>query len=109
MPCYQQRTTTLEVAAADLGVMAKALEALGLQTHLDAASRTIRVSTRTGQSGYFADGRLVLTGTTTAALDENALRREYSKQTIIQTAKRQGWQLRFKADGDIEAVRRRFA
>jgi uridine kinase len=107
MPCYQQRTTTLEVAAADLDIMAKALEALSMTTHLDAATRTIRVSTREGQSGYFANGRLVISGV--VGLDENALRREYSKQSIVVTARKQGWQLRFKADGDIEAVRRRFA
>lgn len=107
MPCYQQRTTTLEVAAANLDVMARALEALGLQTKVDEAQRTIRLTSSTGVSGYWANGRLVLNGTTN--LDEDAVRREYSKQSVLTVARRQGWQVRFAANGDIEATRRRFA
>lgn len=104
MPCWQQRETTLEVAAANLDVMARALEALGMQTQRD--GEVIRVVTREGQSGYFANGRFVLAGA--VGLDQSAVAREYSKQSILNVAKRQGWQLRFKADGEIEAVRRRF-
>jgi hypothetical protein len=107
MPCYQQRTTTLEIDAANLDVLAKALEALGLNAKVEETTRTIRVTTATGQSGYFANGRLVINGTT--RLDENAVRREYSKQSILSVAKRQGWQIRFQPNGDIEATRRRFA
>lgn len=106
MPCWQVRETTVEIAAANLDIMARALEALGLQAKVDEAQRSIRVTTTTGQNGYFADGRLVMSG---FALDENAVRREYSKQSILTTARKLGWQLRFAANGDIEATRRRFA
>ena len=108
MPCWQERTTTLEIQAADLNVMARALEALGMQAQVDDARRTIRLTTRTGgQAGYFANGRLVISER--ARLDENEVRREYSRQSIIATAKRQGWQLRFQQDGRIEATKRRYA
>jgi hypothetical protein len=55
---------------------------------------------RDGTLSYLGDGRRV---------DANALRREYSRESIKATAKAKGWQLRFQKNGQIEAVRRRFA
>ncbi len=107
MPCYQERTTTLEIQAASLDVMARTLEALGMQTRIEEATRTIRLTTATGQSGYFANGRLVVNGA--AKINENVIRREYAKQSILSQARKQGWQLRFLQNGQIEATKRRFA
>lgn len=105
MPCNQVRETTLDIKAANLDVMTRALEALGMTTHREAD--VIRVVTREGVSGYYTAGRLVLNGV--SRLDQATVQREYSTQSIISTAKRQGWQLRFQSDGRIEATRRRFA
>lgn len=105
MPCFQQRTTEVELAAANLDVMEKALAALGMQTRRE--GEVVRVVTGEGLSGYYTRGRLVINGA--VGLDRNALAREYSKQSIVATAKRQGWQLRFQSDGRIEATRRRFS
>ena len=104
MPCYQQRTTTMAVEAANLFVMTKALEALGLKaTHEGARIRVL--DPRTQASGYFEKGVLRLNGET--RVQANDLKREYSRQSITQTAKSKGWQLRFKSDGKIEATKRR--
>jgi len=106
MPCDQVRTTTLEIDAASLDVMAEALRSLGLDALVDVAQRTIRVTASTGQSGYWANGLLVMNGMT---LDQNEVRRAYSKASIVQTARRSGWQLRFQSSGEITATRRSFA
>ena len=106
MPCNTRRTTTVEVGKVNLAVMAKALEALGMQATVDEAARSIRLVTRTGFSGYFADGRLRIQGA--EAVDVNAIKREYSKQSIIQTAARQNWQLRWLPNGAVEATKRSF-
>jgi hypothetical protein len=108
MPCYMQRTTSLEVEAANVAVMAKALEALGLTiTNINHEKRAITASTADGQRATWANGVLQTTGQ--LGFDADAVRREYSRQSIVTTAKAQGWQLRFQRDGTIEAIRRRFA
>ncbi len=108
MPCYTQRTTQLEAPAANLHLMAEALKALGCEVmNIDEARRRIIVQAGSAY-GAWQDGVLVMTGASRLKFDENALRREYSKQVIVSTAKRQGWQIRFKKD-EIEATRRRFA
>ena len=103
MPCHQVRTTNLDAPAANVEVMARALAEMGLNVAVD--GRTILVTNARG-SGQWFDGRLTFNGT--LAFDTNALRREYSKQSIKATAKKQGWQLRFKANGQAVATRRRF-
>lgn len=105
MPCDQVRTTELALEGAQLHLVVKSLEALGLKATLDASGKTIRVLARDGTSGYFANGRLVMNGR--MPIEQNQLRREYSRQSVMKTAKDKGWQLRFLKNGDIEATKRR--
>lgn len=107
MPCYQVRVTTLEAPAANIETMAAALRSLGFDATVREQDRTIRLTTKSGISGYWADGRIVMQGR--ASVDENEVRRAYSRESVVQTARKQGWQLRFQQDGRIEATRRRFS
>lgn len=106
MPCWQERTTELAIEAASLPLMEATLNALGLTAKLE--GNLIRVTTKAGRSGYYANGKLVVNGAVTLP-GVNVIRREYAKQSIVATAKKQNWRLRFMADGTIEATRRRFA
>ena len=45
MPCYMQRTTTLEAPAANIEVMAAALRALGFDATVREQDRTIKLMT----------------------------------------------------------------
>jgi hypothetical protein len=107
MPCDQVRITTLKAPAANVETMAEALRSLGYHAVVTRAG-TIGVS-RDSLRGEWAAGKLTLYGNIDTSAETSALAKAYAKQSIIETAKRQGWQLRFKADGDIEATRRRFA
>jgi hypothetical protein len=107
VPCFQSRTTTLEAAGADLDVMAAALRSVGFEAFVRAQDRTIRLTTKAGISGYWADGRVVMAGR--VSVDEGEIKRAYSRESIVQTARKQGWQVRFQASGEILATRRRFS
>lgn len=105
MPCYSVRTTQLSVEAANLDVLARALESLGLHV----TSKNTETRTLTLTQGRWRDGKLTLWAGAAANVDANAVRRAYSRETIISTAQKAGWQLRFQQDGRIQAVRRTFS
>jgi len=103
MPCYQVRTTTLDAPAANLDVMSRALEALGLRV----MSKNTERRAVYFEGGKWQDG--VLTCRYELGFDSNALRREYSKQAIKTAAKKNGWQLRFTQQGQAIVTRRRYS
>jgi hypothetical protein len=106
MPCDQVRTTTLKVKAANIEVMAEALRVFGFAVTVD--RETIWLS-KANVSGSWRDGELKLKTSYSASVptaDEVA--REYSKQSIVATARQRGWQVRFKSASEVEVTRRSF-
>lgn len=106
MPCYQVRTTTLALEAANIDLLAAALNAIGIKATVRGQQIDLLVPS-TGATGYWRGNALVLSGNT--VLDVEAVKREYSRQAIIAQAKQRGWQLRFRPNGQIEVAKRRFA
>lgn len=107
MPCYQTRTNKVALEAADVALLARAMENVEGFTEVKLLTQD-RIGFRFhGQSGSWRNGQMTYYGD--AQVDQNAVRRSYSKEAIKATAKKQGWQLRFRKDGKIVATRRRFS
>lgn len=107
MPCYQVRTTQLEIAAANRDLLAKAM------ANVEGFDAVVQMSDRIGfrfhgAAGTWKNGVITYRGGS-REMDVNAIGRQYSKESIKATAKKQGWQLRFQKNGQVVATRRRFA
>jgi hypothetical protein len=107
MPCWQVRTTSLNVEVANRDLLAKAL------SKIEGFSAVVQMSDRIGfrfhgAAGTWKNGVITYRGGS-REMDANVIQREYSRESIKATAKKQGWQLRFQKNGQIQAVRRRFA
>lgn len=106
MPCDQLRTTTLNMQAADLDLLAKALEAEGHrvtgrgQTH-------ISFVTQDGYSASFQGGRISVDERAALAKDPNPVKRAYSREVIKKATSGAGWRTRFTSENEIVAYKRR--
>ena len=104
MPCNQDRTTQLEVEGANVETMASALRVLGFDAVVQGQTIALK---KDGVAGLWRNGQLRMNGSVNVAA--NDVRRAYSRESIVQTAKRQGWALRFQQTGEIVATRRSFS
>lgn len=94
MPCYQDRTTSVRLEAANSDLLRKALESLGC-TSVSASERGhITFYDSVGNYGSVQNGTMRISSSSNLALDPNALKRAYSGEVVKATARKHGWQLK---------------
>lgn len=88
MPCYTNQVSTVEFGKnTDLALMEKAMLAIGETIYSRGVNQLDAFAVR------FKDGRLEYDANKFSLADVANLKRAYSEQVLIQTAKRNGWAL----------------
>ena len=107
MPCYQRRTTTVELKNANVTVLTEALKADGWNV-TEAGTHHVTAYKDEWTVKYRAN-TLALTHNTSTVTDAvvNGIKRAYTKQAFRVSAARQGFRVRTER-GKLVAVRRRF-
>lgn len=102
MPCYTERRTTLDLAAADQQLLVGALRASGwtVATERDG---TLHVA-RGAISGTISNGRITLPET--AAQMVNDIKRSYARAAVEQAGRKYGWQVQVQGTTDYRLTRR---
>jgi len=98
MPCYEVNTMSLEIEAADFGLLKKAAAKIGSVNDYG------NVFTVYTQSGWFTveSNRVTFDEYLKSRVipDINKMKREYSRAVIGQAAKAQGWTGKWKEKGE---------
>jgi hypothetical protein len=88
MPCWTIQETKIDLGKVNADILKAALLALGV------SSSDYRLS----------NGKLIMTGST---LTESDVKRAYSKQVVVASAKRFGWGLKERVDGKLVIMKAR--
>lgn len=101
MPCDQIRTTTVELAAANLDHLGLALEGLGYL--VERMGDALRLS-RGSFSGFYRSGQLQLP----PGADVNEVKRAYSREVVKAAGKRMGWKVQEAGPTRLVATRKKY-
>jgi hypothetical protein len=97
MPCYTQRTVSVELKTADAGVLLRALAAAGFENVRADAYGAIHFRTQSGARAVIVDGAVEMTGEyVQQRAAENVARdvkRAYAAEAVRTAAKKSGWGL----------------
>lgn len=110
MPCYQRRTTTVDLEVANLDLLTAALENAGysvrrddrtIQAHQGAIHLSFREDVRKGVrlhivTDYLSDGVAIT----------NDIKRAYATEAVRHASKRFGWKLTEQPGGKMQARRK---
>ena len=103
MPCYEVRTVNVKFKARHLGLLKKAIEALGWKC-AGISGGLMRVETDTSRFTLdLMSQKAVILSSQQSQL--NQLKQQYSKEAIKRAAKLQGWQ--YKQQEQLKGVLRK--
>ena len=106
MPCYQRRTVTVELEAANKDLLFNALDGLGFQVKMTEIGITAHRGLSTSIFWDSGTKKLKLISSSNRAELPNEVKRAYAVESVKYASKKFGWVVKQTAANKCQATRR---